>query len=266
MSDPEAVDRMCKKISQLTRVIYLLNTKNDESNALIKSLYKTYDKEMETLRKNANETIKNLQKKIEKGKDTFVLKGFYLGMPISEAQELVSCYLPKSQVVITKHNDIEIDVKHGGNFDVTPMYFCRADKDGKVYLFNFDKRFLRKWFKYDVQDYHEWAIMFGREFKIPFRQKSVKGKYAASDIVINVAQDCYQYKNNMKDYMVSFFGEKDVFDPYGNPTLSEALSNDHRAFRAGVILRGKEWVKNDWENEDGAREGTLRVRLLKDGE
>ena len=35
MSDPEAVDRMCKKISQLTRVIYLLNTKNDESNALI---------------------------------------------------------------------------------------------------------------------------------------------------------------------------------------------------------------------------------------
>ena len=24
MSDPEAVDRMCKKISQLTRVIYLL--------------------------------------------------------------------------------------------------------------------------------------------------------------------------------------------------------------------------------------------------
>ena len=70
MSDPEAVDRMCKKISQLTRVIYLLNTKNDESNALIKSLYKTYDKEMETLRKNANETIKNLQKKIEKGKDT----------------------------------------------------------------------------------------------------------------------------------------------------------------------------------------------------
>lgn len=69
MSDPEAVDRMCKKISQLTRVIYLLNTKNDESNALIKALYKTYDKEMETLRKNANDTISNLQKKIDKSKD-----------------------------------------------------------------------------------------------------------------------------------------------------------------------------------------------------
>ena len=70
MSDPEAVDRMCKKISQLTRVIYLLNTKNDESNALIKALYKTYDKEMENLRTEANNTIKNLQKKLEKGKDT----------------------------------------------------------------------------------------------------------------------------------------------------------------------------------------------------
>ena len=30
---------------------------------------------METLRKNANETIKNLQKKIEKGKDTSLVDG-----------------------------------------------------------------------------------------------------------------------------------------------------------------------------------------------
>ena len=50
MSDPEAVDRMCKKISQLTRVIYLLNTKNDESDALIKSILKTYDSELENNR------------------------------------------------------------------------------------------------------------------------------------------------------------------------------------------------------------------------
>ena len=32
MSDPEAVDRMYKKISQLTRVIYLLNTKKYEED------------------------------------------------------------------------------------------------------------------------------------------------------------------------------------------------------------------------------------------
>ena len=41
--DPELLDRTCKKISQLTRVIYLLNTRNDESDALIKSILKTYD-------------------------------------------------------------------------------------------------------------------------------------------------------------------------------------------------------------------------------
>jgi hypothetical protein len=68
-NDPELIDRMCKKISQLTRVIYLLNTRNDESDSLIKSILKSYDSELENFRKEANEVIK-IKLKIEKSKET----------------------------------------------------------------------------------------------------------------------------------------------------------------------------------------------------
>ena len=56
-NDPELIDRMCKKISQLTRVIYLLNTRNDESDSLIKSILKSY-------------VIKTYKLKLEKSKET----------------------------------------------------------------------------------------------------------------------------------------------------------------------------------------------------
>ena len=69
-NDPELIDRMCKKISQLTRVIYLLNTRNDESDSLIKSILKSYDSELENFRKEANEVIKSYKSKLEKSKDT----------------------------------------------------------------------------------------------------------------------------------------------------------------------------------------------------
>ena len=68
-NDPELIGRMCKKISQLTRVIYLLNTRNDESDSLIKSILKSYDSELENFRKEANEVIK-IKLKIEKSKET----------------------------------------------------------------------------------------------------------------------------------------------------------------------------------------------------
>jgi DNA polymerase III psi subunit len=68
-NDPELIGRMCKKISQLTRVIYLLNTRNDESDSLIKSILKSYDFELENFRKEANEVIK-IKSKLEKSKET----------------------------------------------------------------------------------------------------------------------------------------------------------------------------------------------------
>lgn len=235
-------------------------TKNILHERMPKSVLKAIDKA------NEEHYQKLLAKAEENGKDTFCLKGFYLGMPVEDAKELVRYYLPTSNVVITKKNNIEIDVEHGGDMDFTPMYFCQSDNDGRVCLFNFDKRFLRQWFRYDVQNYREWAVAFGREFNIPFRQKDTKGKFSWKYIEIRVTQEVYSYKHNINGYVVSFFGEKDVWDPYSDPTWGDILDGEASAYRAGVIMRGKAWVENDWENGDGAREGTLRVRKLNNND
>ncbi len=34
----DLIDKMCRKISQLTRVVYILNTKNDEHESLINAI------------------------------------------------------------------------------------------------------------------------------------------------------------------------------------------------------------------------------------
>ena len=207
-----------------------------------------------------------------KNSGAFNLKGFYVGMPIADAKRLVSYYLPGSRVVITKDNNIEIDVVHGGESDVTPMYFCRAGKDGLVNLLNFDrKRFLNKWFSYDVQNYEEWAAAFGRDNGCDFREKVIKGGKDLGSVWIKVSQEAYQYKNNMKGCVLTYFGEKTVVDPNGEGNVMTALlesNSNEEAYRRGRRLGMAEglriWVKNGWENEAGAREGTLRLERLKD--
>ena len=71
--DPEMLDRTCKKISQLTRVIYLLNTKNEENENFLKALVHSYDNELENMRREANEIISQFQSKLEKAKATSII-------------------------------------------------------------------------------------------------------------------------------------------------------------------------------------------------
>ncbi len=201
--------------------------------------------------------------------ETFSLKGFYLGMPIEDAKHLLTYYLPNSKIVISKASSgesaIEIDVNHKPDFDVTPMYFCRADRSGAVYLFNFDKeRFLSKWFDYDVQTYREWAIAYGLGNNCDFRVNRVKGRNDKGSVWIRVSQEVFQYKNNKNNYLVSVFGEKNVYDPNTDPTDAELMSgmlgNTDAMYKFGLIEGVRAWVRNGWENGDGAREGTLRIQ------
>ena len=71
--DPEMLDRTCKKISQLTRVIYLLNTKNEENENFLKSLIQSYDEALENMKREANDSINQYQVKLDKAKDTSVI-------------------------------------------------------------------------------------------------------------------------------------------------------------------------------------------------
>ncbi len=67
--DNEVYERMCKKIAQLTRVIFVLNTKNDENDALIESIVEAYEKEIESLTKEASSVITTMKKAVEKMKE-----------------------------------------------------------------------------------------------------------------------------------------------------------------------------------------------------
>ena len=234
--------------------------KNDDVRAvMIKRMPASVSVEAEKVNAQGIENL--IAKGREKNAETFSLKGFYLGMQIEDAKRLLRYYLPRSRIEITKDNNIEIDVKHDGDLDVTPMYFCRADRSGKVYLFNFDKkRFLSKWFDYDVQSYREWAAALGKEFNFDFRSREVKGKRDLGSVWIRVSQEVYQYRNTGKCYVASFFGEKDIFDPNGAVSLDSFMQDAHRA---GMIEGLRAWVHSGWDNGAGAREGTLRVQAMQ---
>ena len=231
-------------------------------------------------------TVVALQKRAEGMRDsTFELKGFYLGMPIADAKKLVEYYLPGVKAVITKDNNLAID-KPEELFDSTLywMYFCQADKSGRVYRFNFDKRFLKKWCRYDVQTHEEWAEAFGREHGCDFRYNKVeKNRDMGAILPLTVKQDSYRYLNNLKDYKITYFGKKEVFDP----TNGQAADAGDVGFAAGaggfaggmpdnfqiqaeaMRLTGQRigvhsWIQHGYENGDGAKEGTLRVELLND--
>lgn len=64
--------KMCKKVAQLTKVIFHLNTKNDEYEYNIRSVVSSYENEMETLVREANAAIMKYKEAYEanKRKDT----------------------------------------------------------------------------------------------------------------------------------------------------------------------------------------------------
>jgi len=70
MEDVEAYERMCKKLAQLTRVVFILNTKNDENDAIVESVISAYEMELDNITKEANQVINQLKKNIEKLRDS----------------------------------------------------------------------------------------------------------------------------------------------------------------------------------------------------
>ena len=63
---PDLHHKMSKKIAQLTKVIYFLNTKNDDNEFKIKHLVGHYDNEIEEIVREASEKIANFRDMFEK--------------------------------------------------------------------------------------------------------------------------------------------------------------------------------------------------------
>lgn len=222
------------------------------SRNLARSLASAENKEV--LTKLDNEEISLIMEMAEVAdKETFAMKGFYLGMSILHASRLLASYFPDMEIKIMRE-----DNESNGNLvikiDAQGDYFCFASKDdGKVYRFNFGKKVLKKWFNYDVQTPGEWARAFGREMKMDMRYKHIQedtrvyepmgtGSYL---MVLN--QDTYQYKHNEKEYRAIYFGEEKEWSWHGG------IGGDIIKAQGAYQLR---YVRGD--------EGTLRIKYERD--
>ena len=65
----DLIDKMCRKISQLTRVVYILNTKNDEHESLINAIAISYENEMSNMTNEFNFQMKKMKQNLDKVKE-----------------------------------------------------------------------------------------------------------------------------------------------------------------------------------------------------
>ena len=183
----------------------------------------------------------------EKGKETFELGGFYLGMNIADVDKLVGYYCPEWS---NSEGYVDDDKTVRGLF--VPQQkgaFCRADKDGKVFEFNFGKNFLKNFYKFDVQNEREWAAAYSRKEGVDLRHVYLNEDVEVVDyndpgIPYHAlySQDTYTYKNNSKDYRITYFGEEKI--SAGNGIVKQAARGQMRYV--------------------GGQQGMLRVRIERD--
>lgn len=194
---------------------------------------------------------------VEKAKvaarDTFELYGFYLGMSFDDMKIVFAHHFPDWQI----KEAVDGEGKDGDYVIYVPGQsspFCYADAaNKKVYQFNFGKKILKKWYKYDVQTFMEWANAYERETKIDMKYKLIEKDatvYApdmSDSYNVWFHQESYQYKHNTKEYRLIYFGEQKDYTFHGG--IGGALIKEMAApkFR---------YVRGD--------PGSLRVRFERD--
>ena len=175
------------------------------------------------MKKNAQEfAAKAFNSVLEKAKvaakETFELNGFYLGMDFDDMKQVLSHHFPDFTIKEARDGDAK-DADYVVYVPKQSTPFCYASaKDKKVYQFNFGKVILKKWYKYDVQTYMEWAHAYERETKIDMKFKIVEKDTTVYE-PMNMSrsyhvwfhQESYQYKHNTKGYRLTYFGEEKDF-------------------------------------------------------
>lgn len=167
-------------------------------------------------------------------KDTFELDGFYLGMTYDDMKVVFAHHFPNFEIVEDKDNDG--DSMFRVSYQTRP--FCYADaKTGKVYQFNFGKKILQKWYKYDTQTYMEWAGLYEKEtkskmvYKMLQKDTDVYDKWAQRSYRVWLHQETYAHKSNAKGYVLTYFGEPKI-ESLHSGIAGYVLQNEaQRAFR-----------------------------------
>ena len=148
---------------------------------------------------------------------TFETHGFFLGMAWEDMLIVLAHHFPDYEIKETRDGDgKEADyVVYVAN-QKTPFCYASA-KDKKVYQFNFGKKMLKKWYKYDVQTYMEWSHAYERETKIDMKFKLVEKDTTVYEPDMSRSyrvwfhQESYQYKHNTKEYRLTYFGKEKDF-------------------------------------------------------
>ena len=187
-------------------------------------------------------------------KETFELDGFYLGMSWDDMKVVLAHHFPDWQIEETRDGDGK-DADFVVYVPGQKSPFCYADaKDKEVYQFNLGKKMLKKWYKYDVQDYAQWASAYSREHKIDMQYKMVEKEatvYEPMDMSRSYKvwfyQHSYQYKHNAKEYRLTYFGDEKDFTVHGGI--------------GGAAIKSLAAPKFRYTRGDP---GSLRVRIEKD--
>lgn len=242
-----------------------------ESKALKKAILRKVSPEVRAaIRKPDRATCEKLIEDAKaKTAKTFQLGGFYLGMPIDDAERLIGYYFPDYET-LAENGRLLIP---GQNEP-----FALANKSGSVYQFDFGKKILRTFCTYDVQTAYDWASAYeaangiSMSSEIEMKQRDIRlssfeslaigmfgsnedkflaspdDKYSMSEYPAFLVQKLYRYKANGKGYRIEYFGERKFNKDNDGGSFNKAMYSKI----AGAF------------SDVSAEEGTLRAKISDD--
>lgn len=176
---------------------------------------------------------------------TMCLGGFYLGMDYEEAKMLFAHYFPDMKIEERKVDNC--NCFYCGQGDA----FCFANKEDKVYEFNFGREVLTKWFQYDAARYEDWARAFSRENGVELKRDilnrsdkitvftglSSGGSPNYERVHTTLHQIIWTYKSAAKHYRLTYFDEPEIH-AFGGGQFGEAAAEDKYKYisaKAGTL-------------------------------
>lgn len=185
--------------------------------------------------------------------ETFVLGGFYVGMPIDDATILLRHYAGQEKAVDLNMNDKNMpELWLGGQ----KQYFAIGYSDTRnVRTFNFGPWILRKFCNYNAQNGAEWGLKFMEDKKLNMTLKTIGGEADTiyvdllnEDHTVALAQNTWQHKDGAKKFRLIYFGE-------------QHLETDSTDNIANMAIRDRALK---YYSSISAPEGFLRLEIYKE--
>ena len=185
--------------------------------------------------------------------ETFVLGGFYVGMPIDDATILLRHYVGQEKAVDVNMNDKNMpELWLGGQ----KQYFAIGYSDTRnVRTFNFGPWILRKFCNYNAQNGAEWGLKFMEDKKLNMTLKTIGGEADTiyvdllnEDHTVTLAQNTWQHKDGEKKFRLIYFGE-------------QHLGTDSTDNIANMAIRDRALK---YYSSISAPEGFLRLEIYKE--